>query len=136
MPNNIFMSVATQRYSCRSFSDRKVERELLEELLQAAQMAPSACNRQPWMFYVVNTPEKVAELKACYAREWVENVGTFIVAVGNVQTARTIPISTLPLQLSIFALQQQRQASALVGCVISMYPNARSCLVWVLEKSL
>lgn len=83
MPNNIFMSVATQRYSCRSFSDRKVERELLEELLQAARMAPSACNRQPWMFYVVNTPEKVAELKACYAREWMENVGTFIVAVGN-----------------------------------------------------
>lgn len=77
------MSVATQRYSCRSFSDRKVEKELLEEILQAAQLAPSACNRQPWMFYVVNTPEKVSELKECYVREWVDNIGTFIVAVGN-----------------------------------------------------
>jgi len=48
-----FMQIANTRQSCRSFDpDRPVEREKLEALMEAARLAPSACNGQPYHFTV------------------------------------------------------------------------------------
>ena len=53
-----FLSLALQRQSDRAFdSSRPVEKEKLERILEAARMAPSACNAQPWHFIVVDDPE-------------------------------------------------------------------------------
>jgi nitroreductase len=44
-----FMEIAKQRQSCRSYDEsRTVEPEKLEAVLAAAQLAPSACNGQPY----------------------------------------------------------------------------------------
>ena len=43
-----------KRRSVRKFEDKPVERELIEELLHAAMSGPSACNKQPWEFYVIS----------------------------------------------------------------------------------
>ena len=42
------------RRSVRSYEDRKVPHEMVERLLRAAMAAPSAKNRQPWEFVVVD----------------------------------------------------------------------------------
>jgi len=42
------------RKSVRNFMDRPVEREKLMMCLEAARLAPSACNAQPWKFIVVD----------------------------------------------------------------------------------
>lgn len=42
-----FLEIAKKRYSVRSYSDRKVEAEKLDKILQAAHVAPTAANRQP-----------------------------------------------------------------------------------------
>lgn len=48
-----FTEIAKTRQSCRSFdSARPVEREKLEVVLEAARLAPSACNAQPYRFTV------------------------------------------------------------------------------------
>ena len=48
-----FMEIATTRQSCRAYDEaRVVEREKLEAILTAAQLAPSACNGQPYHFTV------------------------------------------------------------------------------------
>ncbi len=48
-----FMEIAKSRQSCRSYDpDREVEQEKLDAILQAAQLAPSACNGQPYHFTV------------------------------------------------------------------------------------
>ena len=40
-----FSEIAINRQSCRSYDPtREVEREKLEEILEAARLAPSACN--------------------------------------------------------------------------------------------
>ncbi len=55
---NDFLSLAKQRQSDRAFDpDRSVEPEKIERILQAACIAPSACNAQPWHFIVVDNPE-------------------------------------------------------------------------------
>jgi nitroreductase len=42
-----------QRHSCRSYREEPVAREHVESLLEAARLAPSACNQQPWRFAIV-----------------------------------------------------------------------------------
>lgn len=48
MENSIF-----HRVSIRKYQDKDVEQEKIEKLLRAAMAAPSACNQQPWEYYVV-----------------------------------------------------------------------------------
>lgn len=52
-----FLALAQSRQSDRAYEKRPVEREKLERILQAACLAPSACNAQPWKFVVVDDPE-------------------------------------------------------------------------------
>ena len=52
-----------KRKSIRSFADKKVEPEKVENLLRAAMRAPSAMNGQPWEFIVVDDPEMILQLK-------------------------------------------------------------------------
>lgn len=41
----------------RGYTDHSVAREKIERCLEAARLAPSACNAQPWQFIVVDEPE-------------------------------------------------------------------------------
>ena len=52
-----FLDLVRRRQSDRGFSDRAVEREQIERCLEAAMLAPSACNSQLWFFVVVDDPE-------------------------------------------------------------------------------
>lgn len=45
------------RHSIRKFSTRPVEREKINECLEAARLAPSACNSQPWHYIVIDDPQ-------------------------------------------------------------------------------
>ena len=60
-----FLSLVKQRQSDRAFDvDRPVEKEKLDRILEAARLAPSACNSQPWHFIVIDDPDlknKVAD---------------------------------------------------------------------------
>lgn len=62
---NDFLSLARQRQSDRAFDpNRPVEKDKLQRILQAACIAPSACNSQPWHFVVVDDSDlksKVAD---------------------------------------------------------------------------
>lgn len=52
-----FIELITKRQSVRKYSDKAVEKEKLELCLEAARIAPSASNSQPWKFIVVDEPE-------------------------------------------------------------------------------
>jgi len=47
------LEAISRRRSTREFTDRPIERQTVEKLLQAAVMAPSAKNSQPWRFTVI-----------------------------------------------------------------------------------
>jgi nitroreductase len=53
-----------QRYSCRSYLDKPIEKQKLEMVTEAARLAPSAKNLQDWWFVVVtdaNTKNQLAQ---------------------------------------------------------------------------
>jgi len=52
-----FIELITKRQSVRKYSDKAVEKEKVELCIEAARIAPSASNSQPWKFIVVDEPE-------------------------------------------------------------------------------
>ncbi|WP_101690298.1 nitroreductase family protein [Dysgonomonas massiliensis] len=53
-----FYELVNRRQSTRAFdTERNVDREIINRILEAARMAPSACNAQPWHFIVIDEPE-------------------------------------------------------------------------------
>ena len=55
-----------KRYSVRSYLDKKVDKELVKEILEVSKRAPSGVNSQPWKVYVVmgNTKDELIK-EAC-----------------------------------------------------------------------
>lgn len=52
-----FIELVRKRQSVRKYSDKPVEKEKIELCIEAARLAPSASNSQPWHFIVVDDPE-------------------------------------------------------------------------------
>ncbi len=50
-----FKELAEKRYSCRKLSDRKVEKELLDQILDTAIKAPTAVNTQPYKIFLMDS---------------------------------------------------------------------------------
>lgn len=76
--------IIEQRYSCRKYSDYVPTAEEITAVLDAARLAPSATNRQPWHFTVVTAgaTEGRAAVLSAYAREWIASANTFIIVSG------------------------------------------------------
>ena len=53
-----FLELAKERYSCRSFKDKKIEKEKILKILEAARVAPTAVNFQPQRILVLDSKEK------------------------------------------------------------------------------
>jgi nitroreductase len=56
------LDLILSRQSDRSYSEKTIENEKIERILEAGRMAPSACNAQPWKFIVVTDRELRAKL--------------------------------------------------------------------------
>jgi len=54
---NSFFDLVRKRRSCRNYSEAPVPDALIRNCLEAARLAPSACNKQPWRFIVVKDCE-------------------------------------------------------------------------------
>lgn len=57
-----FIEIAKMRYSVRKYSDRAVESEKLEKIIEAAHVAPTAANLQPVKLIVVQSEEGLNKL--------------------------------------------------------------------------
>ncbi|MDF2942536.1 MAG: Nitroreductase family protein [Herbinix sp.] len=57
-----FIELAKKRYSCRSYQNKKVEKEKLDIILEAAQVAPTGANTQPQRLIVVQESEGLNKL--------------------------------------------------------------------------
>ncbi|MDR1040484.1 MAG: nitroreductase family protein [Deltaproteobacteria bacterium] len=57
-----FLELAGRRQSCRNFASKPVEHDKIVKCVEAARLAPSGCNSQPWSLVVVENPDKVKEV--------------------------------------------------------------------------
>ncbi len=56
------LDLIISRQSDRKYSDKPVEKEKLDRIIEAGRMAPSACNSQPWKFIVVTDRDLVLKI--------------------------------------------------------------------------
>lgn len=77
-----FLELAKKRYSVRSYKPEPVEDGKLQQLLEAACLAPTAANRQAFRFVVAHTAGRGEELKQIYGRDWFVQAPLIICACG------------------------------------------------------
>jgi len=78
-----FIELAKKRFSSRSYTDQTVEPEKIASLLEAARVAPSAVNYQPWHFIVIQRKANIEKVAECYKRDWLKKAPVLIVACGD-----------------------------------------------------
>ena len=86
--NNPTLETIMTRTSIRKYADRPVEKEKIEAMLRAGMAAPTAVNKQPWHFVVVNDRAKLNELAAANPRaKMLQTVPLAIVVCGDMNKA-------------------------------------------------
>ncbi|MCJ7825864.1 MAG: nitroreductase family protein [Anaerolineales bacterium] len=77
-----FSELIRNRYSVRAYKPDPVEQEKLTAVLEAARLAPTASNRQPFQLFVIPTEGRQEELKRIYNKEWFVQAPLIICACG------------------------------------------------------
>lgn len=85
-----FLDLVRARESVRDYDPgRPVPREVLERILEAGRLAPSACNLQPWRFIVVSSPGALARVRPCYKGTWFQDAPHVLAVAGRRKHAWT-----------------------------------------------
>jgi nitroreductase len=65
-----FLDLALKRSSVRAYSPAPIREDLVQSVLEAGRLAPSAANFQPWHVIVVTDEEQKRALKEAYNKDW------------------------------------------------------------------
>jgi len=65
-----FQELITKRYSVRDYKPDDITSDVLDKVLEAARLAPTAANRQSFKVFLIKTADFKDELKKIYPREW------------------------------------------------------------------
>ncbi|MGN0538557.1 MAG: nitroreductase family protein [Candidatus Fimenecus sp.] len=88
-----FKDLILKRESCRNYSEKTVDTALILKCVEAARLAPSACNSQPWKYYIVNDEKNAEKVRQCVqpngANKFTEKCPAF--AIVTEQTATLKP---------------------------------------------
>jgi len=75
-----------QRRSIRKYAPDDVPQEMVEQILEAARLAPSGSNRQPWRFLVIRDREIRKEVcRMCLGQKFIEEAPVVIVCFGDLE---------------------------------------------------
>lgn len=79
-----FRQVVASRRSVRKFTNKPIPQAVLDDCLDMALLAPNSSNLQPWMFYVVKSKDKKAQLvKACMGQLAAKTAAELVVCVAR-----------------------------------------------------
>ena len=121
-----FLQLCTDRYSVRSFAPGPIPDEILDQILEAGRLAPTAMNLQPQRIYVLRSEEALSRLRAvkkCYGAD------TVLLICGDTEAACNRPKvdhCMAEMDCTIATTQMMLAATALgVGsCWICAFDNA------------
>ena len=85
-----FTRVISGRESIRSYDPTKpVDKAVLERILDAGRIAPSAANRQPWRFLLIQSRDVLSQVRRSYQKPWFQDAPHVLVVVGRTGEAWT-----------------------------------------------
>ena len=107
-----FLQLVASRQSDRAYDmTRPVEPEKLERILEAARLAPSACNAQPWKFVVINDPELSIK------------VGKATAGLGMNKFAKDAPVHILVVEesMNVTSFLGAAESEGLGSCILGWF---------------
>ncbi len=130
-----FFTLLSQRQSVRSFLPNEIEPEKLTRCLEAARIAPSACNAQPWTFVVVtrrDLRERVAEATSggvLPLNHFTRQAPVLIVVVrespnftsGLGQAVKKKEFTVMDVGMATLQLSLQAAAEGLGSCILGWF---------------
>ena len=87
--SSLFLAQMKTRRSVRTFSEKSVPFEVIENIVMTAASAPSGANKQPWTFVIVSNPEVKRQIREAaekeekenyehrFTREWLDDLNQF-----------------------------------------------------------
>ena len=87
--SGVVLKVIRKRYSCRKYRPDRVDASRLAALEEAVRWAPSACNRQPYLFHFItdgDTIDSIAQavpLGPASVNAWIKTAPLIVAAVGK-----------------------------------------------------
>lgn len=78
-----FLDICKKRCSVRSYKPELISDSALNQLLEAARLAPSAVNFQPWIIIIVKEENNRRQLHECYPREWFKSAPLYLVVCAD-----------------------------------------------------
>lgn len=134
-----FIDLVKSRQSDRKYINKPVERELLLSCLEAARMAPSACNSQPWKFVVVDSPELLPAIAEAAAgmgmNKWAKEAPVIVAVVlekmnltariGSVIKDKEYSLLDVGIAVEHFCLQAAELG--LGTCIMGWFDEKRIC---------
>ena len=135
-----FITLAKNRYSVRSYSEKQIEKDKINKILEAAYIAPSAKNKQSARVYVVQSEEGIEKLRAL--TRCVYNAPTVMI-IGYEESEQYVNemeegIVSGQQDASIVATHMMLEATELgIGSVwVDGFPNTKTAEVFNLPKSV
>ena len=139
METEELLELIRRRQSQRSYTDKPVEKEKLLHCIEAARLAPSANNSQPWKFIIIDEPElknavaeftsggvipmnhftKQAPVQVAIVREKTN----FTTTVGRILKDKNYPLIDIGITTAHFCLQAT--AEGLSTCIIGWFDEKK-----------
>lgn len=118
-----------KRRSVRKFQEKQVDDQIIKSLLEDAMAAPSACNKQPWEFYVIKNKEKQDLIKS---KIMFSNFNSpiMIVVCGNNEVSLTKDNNDFWIQDCSAAIENILLSAVSFGlgtCWCGLYPVEKRC---------
>ena len=87
-PSEVVIQNIMTRTSIRAFTDQPVDEAIVEKILRAGMSAPTAVNRQPWAFVVVNEREQMERLREVHPyAQMLKTAQLAIIVCGDMERA-------------------------------------------------
>ena len=137
MNKDDFENVIKRRYSVRSFSDKKLEEDKINKILEAGRIAPTAKNLQPQLIYVITSSkglDKIDKVSRCRY-----NAPLVMLVCSNKNIAYNLEdYSTYEMDATIVAVHMMLEATYLdVGSVwVEMFDNKKIKEEFNLDKNI
>ena len=134
-----FLQLVNQRQSDRGYKDKPVDKEVILRCLEAARLAPSACNAQPWHFIVITDAELKNQLADCTSSRVlgmnhftkqapvhiavVEEGANFTSSAGSLIKKRHFPLTDIGIAVEHFCLQAASEG--LGTCILGWFDEKK-----------
>ena len=136
-----FMEIAKQRQSCRSYDpERPVEQEKLDAILEAARLAPSACNGQPYHFTVCTgqVAKQVAAATAGMGLNKFASQAPVLIVISDMPYVKTaalgaklkgIDYRSMDIGIAAAYLTAEATVQGLGTCILGWLDSDRICKI-------